>query len=134
MENIKELVKKVDAGDLKAKYDLANCYYYGEGVEKDLAKAAELFKGVAYLEEEDYDGDWVNLYFDIDLVKFILGDLYYCGKGVQQDYKEAIKWYKMVAEQGAEDAQSLLEDIKKNNPFLFALAEAEAVNLGILKK
>ena len=107
MENIKELIKKADAGDLKAKYDLANCYYYGEGVEKDLAKAIELFKGVANLEEEDYDGDWVNLYCDIDIVKFILGELYYYGEGVQQDYKQAVHWLTLSDN---ENAKKLLAD------------------------
>ena len=72
MKNIKELIEKAQAGDCKAKYELATCYYFGEGVEKDYEKAIELFKSIANLEEEDYDGDWDNLYWDVDLAKYLM--------------------------------------------------------------
>jgi TPR repeat protein len=95
MENIKELVAKAQAGDYKAKYELGECYYFGEGVEKDYEKAVELFKSVANLEEEDYNGDWDNLYWDVDLAKYLLGELYYYGGVVEKDYKQAVYWFSL---------------------------------------
>jgi TPR repeat protein len=107
MLNIEELVAKAQAGDYKAKYELGECYYFGEGVEKDYEKAVELFKSVANLEEEDYDGDWDNLYWDVDLAKFLLGELYYYGEGVKQDYKQAVHWLSLSDN---ENATKLLAD------------------------
>jgi TPR repeat protein len=107
MSNIKELIAKAQAGDCKAKYELATCYYFGEGVEKDYEKAVELFKSVANLEEEDYNGDWDNLYWDVDLAKYLLGELYYYGVGVEKDYKQAVYWLSLSDN---ENATKLLAD------------------------
>ena len=86
-----ELVKKAEAGDAKAQYDLGICYYEGTGVEKDWGEAVKWFTKSAE------QGDAV--------AQVCLGTRYYLGEGVEKDYKEAVKWFTKSAEQGNQYGQ-----------------------------
>ena len=66
-------------------------YYEGDGVPKDYAKAAELFRQGA--KEGHY------------LSQYSLGVIYATGEGVSRDYAEAAKWTRKSAEQGYAPAQ-----------------------------
>ncbi|MBQ7528585.1 SEL1-like repeat protein [bacterium] len=70
-----------DSGDKRAKYELANCYFYGEAVKKDKAKAKALYTEVS----KKYDPFYKNFAFSYrNLANICYED---------KDYSQAIKWY-----------------------------------------
>lgn len=75
----------------KALCGLGVCYYYGNGVEKDLTKAVEWFTKAA--EQGDADA------------QYELGGCYDWGIGVEKDLTKAIELYTKAAKQGYADAQ-----------------------------
>ena len=84
------------------------CYEYGEGVAKDLAKAAEWYRKSA--EQGNATA------------QYTLAIFYKNGYGVTQNKAEAAKWYKKAAEQGDANAQNSLgycydhgEGVEKNS-------------------
>lgn len=68
--------------------------YFGNGVEKDLGLARELFLQAA---EQGYAPAQVNL-----------GIMYDHGDGVARDYQQARYWYQKAADQGDRDGQLML--------------------------
>jgi len=82
-----ELVKKAEAGDAVAQFDLGLCYSEGLVVAKDKKEA---FKWITKSAEQGYS-----------FAQSDLGVRYLLGLGVAKDEKEALKWYKKVAEQEA---------------------------------
>ena len=95
-----ELVKKAEAGDAKAQYDLGSGYCLGEGVTKDKKEAVKWFRMAA--EQGNAKAQCA------------LGVCYYGGDGVTKDYKEALKWLTKAAEQGIPEAKGILGAIKKS--------------------
>ncbi len=91
-----ELVKKAEAGDAVAQYDLGSCYFHGEGVTKDKKEAAKWYEKSA---EQGYSTAQVDF-----------GQCYWWGHGVVKDQKEAVKWYTKSAEQGNTYAYIRLAD------------------------
>ena len=85
---LNELVGK---NHTKAMNTLGNCYYNGNGVNKDLKKSFELYQRSAKL-------GWAKGQFNI-------GMSYYYGEGVDQNYKQAVAWWTKAADQGLADAQ-----------------------------
>ncbi len=77
---------EADNGDLEAKHYLANLYYQGFGVEKDIAKALALL-------EEAADDDYI-------LSIATLGATYLEGDVVSRDYQRAFKYFLRAAELG----------------------------------
>ena len=75
----------------KALYELGVCYYYGNGVEKDLTKAVEWFTKAA---EQGYVSAQYNL-----------GYCYENGDGIDKSLTKAVEWYTKAANQGDADAQ-----------------------------
>ena len=67
-------------------YNLAYCYYYGNGVKQDKEKAVAWYRKSA----EQGNAEAQNS----------LASCYYNGQGIEQDYSKAIKWYKRSAKQG----------------------------------
>jgi len=81
-------------GNVYAQRRLANLYYYGEGVEKDLRKAIEWYilaakQGDVYAQRK-------------------LGNLYYYGEGVEKNLEQAVEWFDKAAEQGDAVSQTML--------------------------
>ena len=66
------------------------CYEAGDGVGKDEAKAAELYRKAAVQEYAEAQNK--------------LGECYDYGSGVAVDENEAEKWYQKAAENGNETA------------------------------
>ena len=73
-----ELVKRAEAGDAKAQYDLGACYYSGKGVTQDYKKP------VKWNMKSTQQRNAIGQHY--------LGACHYEGKGVAQDYKKAVKW------------------------------------------
>ncbi len=118
---------EADNGDLEAKHYLANLYYQGFGVKKDIAKALALLEEAA---DDDYilsiatlgatylEGDVVNRDYQRAFNYFLraaeLGHLhsiykvsqfYLNGAGVKQSNEKAAYWFKEAAIQGHLQAQ-----------------------------
>ena len=74
-----ELVKKAEAGDAKAQYNLGVCYYQGNGVTQDFKEAVMWWTKSA----EQGNGS----------ANFRIGVCYYFGEGVTQDYEESTKFF-----------------------------------------
>mgnify|MGYP001187701335 FL=1 len=90
-KELDELKKKAVAGDAKAQTRLGAMYYFGEGVPKDNAKAAEWFRKAA---------EQGQVY-----AQYNLGSMYARGEGVRKDATKAADWYRKTAEQGYDEAQ-----------------------------
>ena len=72
-----------DEGDAEGEYYLGNCYYNGEGVEKDEVKAFEWYKKAA---EQGYVE-----------AQFKLGVCYDNGIGIERDKRKAFEWYEKAS-------------------------------------
>lgn len=73
-------------------------YENGNGVPRDDAKAAELFKRAATSGDPQYAA----------LGKVHYASALYQGKGVPRDEAESIKWFKAAAAEGSKDAEEFL--------------------------
>lgn len=83
--------------EVAAQFELANAYYTGRGVTKDIGKAIKWYRRVA---AKGYA-----------VAQHNLGVLYSQGVGVPQDYLKAAEWYSKAAEQGDARAQNNLADL-----------------------
>lgn len=74
-----KLMQRATKGDVKAQYDLGNCFYYGLGIEQSYEKAVEWFRKAAEQNFAPAQND--------------LGDCYHRGIGVEKDEQEAERWW-----------------------------------------
>lgn len=86
--------KAANLGSAKGQYRLGVAYEWGEGVEKDYAKAFKWYSKAA--KQKNRGG------------QYGLGSLYANGRGVRRDTAEAAKWFKLSANQGVAYAQYAL--------------------------
>jgi len=93
-ERIRGWKKVAEEGYPDAQVQLGECYYFGEGVPKDMTEAVKWFRKAA--EQGNADA------------QCRLGLCYDTGMGVQLDRTEATEWYRRAAEQGHTDAMHLL--------------------------
>ena len=100
---LKELVLKGGALD---QYELANCYFHGQGVVRDRAQAFYFYRlagGQGHIESQNQ-----------------LGICYHNGHGVSQDQVEACAWWSLVAPANAHAQASLAfvqaEEAKRRTP------------------
>ena len=122
-----DLVKRAEAGDAKAQYNLGVCYAKGEGVTQEFKDAVSWWTKAAkqdfLLAQHDlgncyFNGDGINKDYKEAVMwytkssgkgyaasQYNLGNCYFYGTGVGKDEKEAVKWYTKSAEQGNVDAQ-----------------------------
>ena len=87
-----------DNGEVEAKYCLARCYIFGQGVPQDYSKAVYWYKKAA---EQDYAK-----------AQYCLGVSYHNGHGVPQDYSKAVYWYEKAAAQNYDLAKKNLDQLK----------------------
>lgn len=92
---VKWFKKAADQGEWDAMLKLAECYYYGFGLESDNKKALEVV--LSYAEQE-------NDQFDYSKAENIMGNIYYNGLLTDTNYGEAVRWYKKAAENGCDAA------------------------------
>ncbi|CAB4415534.1 unnamed protein product [Rhizophagus irregularis] len=76
-------------------------YENGEGVDKDYARAFELYHKAA---NSGYG-----------FAQYNLANMYEYGEEVEKDINQAIYWYEKSAKQGTRYAQDKLEKLRKNN-------------------
>jgi len=86
--------EKAIAGDPVFQHRVGNCYYWGDGIERNYAEAVKWYKLSA---EQGYADAQNNL-----------AVCYQKGKGVVQDYEEALRLLNLSAEQGNAIAQNNL--------------------------
>jgi TPR repeat protein len=86
-----DLLKKANAGDAGAQFNLGVSYERGNGVPQDYKKAVEWYLKAA---NQGYATAQYNL-----------GVMYYEGEGVPQDYTKAAEWFLKAANQGDTEAQ-----------------------------
>lgn len=87
--SISTLVHGAEAGDAKAQFELAEAYFEGNGIPKDMAKGIDWLRKSA---SQGYAGAQVTL-----------GYLYQNGVQVAKDPHEAAKWYRKAARQSDKD-------------------------------
>lgn len=121
-----DIQRIAESGNTDAQNDLGVLYYNGEGVAKDLAKAAEWYRkaaekkhvraqynlGILYLDKEDFVSAayWFGMAAEQGHAKALtnLGTLYYYGVGVKQDVDMAMELYNKAVGKGDERARSNL--------------------------
>ena len=86
--------RAAEQGDAWAQYNLAACYFHGQGVNQDYTQAVYWYGKAAE------QGN--------DMAQFALGESYANGQGVKQDDMQAVFWYRKAAEQGNGKAQMFL--------------------------
>ncbi len=89
-----------DAADPNSYEKLGEAYYYGEGVDRDYAKAFQLFEKAAAANDS--------------MAMFYLGRIYDEGRGVSQDYGKSYYWYVRAAKAGNGAAMKSLGDMYYN--------------------
>lgn len=96
-EKVQELLNKANGGDSNAQYDLASCYWNGDGVAVNLKEAFYWYKKSA--EQGNYNGENA------------LGNCYKWGQGVDQNYSLAMDWYLKAAKRNHHYAQYSLGEM-----------------------
>ncbi len=118
----KSWLKSFELANIKAAGELAEMYYYGEGVKENYNKAEHYWQAAAVAGDELAQFNLANYYYDdlnekidaaIELYKTLiernefvgssylkLGRIYHRGLGVKQDPKEAYFWLSKGAEIG----------------------------------
>lgn len=87
-QNIIELRKQTEQGDVVAQSNLGIFYEHGEGVPQDYTEALKWYK----LAAEQGDSK----------AQFNLGVFYIKGKGVSQNYTKAKEWYEKACNNGVQ--------------------------------
>ena len=88
--------KAAEQGDADAQYNLGRCYYYGEGLEKDISQSI-------YWYCESAEQGYTTAQSQCNL-----GVCYQNGEGISKDFHQAVFWYRKAAEQGHANAQNNL--------------------------
>ena len=101
-EAVKWIEQAANKGNVYGQYYLGRCFFYGDGVVKDVNKALLLFTAAApkiiqYAEQ----GDAAEQYY--------AGNLYYNGWGVEKDKKTAQFWFEKAAKMGMVPARVFLK-------------------------
>ena len=117
-EELKELVSKGSAGE---QYELANCYFDGQGAVRNLPEAFNLYRlaaGQGHVESQNK-----------------LGICYHNGHGVRKDQVEACAWWSLVGTTNLQAQASLAfvrtDELKRMTPaegHLFTLAVAQRMD------
>lgn len=89
-------MKAAELGDIYACYNVAECYYQGDGVEKDDSRAAFWYEMAAQQRDAQ--------------AQFSTGWFYMTGTGVKQDKRKGLKWIHRATAQGFEYAKQWCRD------------------------
>ncbi|RGB28670.1 hypothetical protein C1646_629432, partial [Rhizophagus diaphanus] len=81
---INYLEKLAENGDEDVMFNLAICYYNGEGTEKNLEKAFHWYQKAAENGDEEA--------------------IYYNGEGTEKNFEKAFQWYQNAAKNDSKDA------------------------------
>lgn len=98
---LKTVEPKAKAGEAHAQNRLAQMYEFGQGIDRDQAKAFEWYQKAAKQ--------------NLIVAQHNLGRCYNFGTGVKQDFAEAERWYLKAASQGHTDAMFFLGTLYSND-------------------
>lgn len=137
-QSIADLLHKVQAGDSKSEYELAESYFEGNGIAKDPKQ------GLVWLRKSAGQGYGAA---EATLGFFYQKGFYQNGVAIAPDAQEAANWYRKAARQNITKAQTHLsemlsqglisqkqadwatpepvKEVKKSAPVPFSLAEVE---------
>ena len=129
------LLYYAEQGDMRCQHATGYCYFYGEGVKGNNAKAVSFYKkaaeqgyirsynslGVCYESGYGVKKDCkkaVELYLKAaeqgnDVAQFNMGMSYEFGSGVEKNIDKAIYWYEKAAAQNHQRAKAKLAKLKK---------------------
>jgi len=93
-QQLSDIRRAAEQGDVSAQSNLAACYYHGQGINQDYMQAVY----------------WYNMAAEQGDVRSQrnLGYCYLNGQGVIRDYSQAVNWYRKAAEQGDVSSQNTL--------------------------
>ena len=128
--------RAAENGNSGAQFELAECYYNGDGVEENKEEAVKWYHKAAEKGRSDAQFELAECYYNGDGVEenkeeavkwyhkaaekgrsdaqFELAECYYNGDGVEKNKEEAVKWYRKVAEKGRSDVQFKLAECYYN--------------------
>lgn len=89
--------QKAELGKPKAQYELAQMYFVGNGIERNVDEAILWYKKVA--EQGNVEA------------QYKLADIYFTGNGIDKNYKEAFNYYKQSAEKGYKNSYFNLAEL-----------------------
>lgn len=89
-KKIQYFKKAIEQGYFLSEFNLGDCYYKGDEVEKDLTLAAKWYEKAA---ERGHK-----------FAQNSIGNCYYYGNGVEENNEKAVYWYKKAAESDIADA------------------------------
>jgi len=101
-DELSDLQRKAENGEVAAQHSLGFKYLTGEGVPQDYKQAVTWYRLAA---EQGFAR-----------VQYNLGIMYSNGRGVPQDDKQAAEWFRLASEQGNESA---IREIKKSRYQIF---------------
>ena len=90
---------------IEAKYNLAECYLLGKGVQQDIDKANNMFKELHVQLKEQKDPDLL----DYMHAKTLLGSMYARGYGIKKDFDKGIEILKKESSKGDFDNAATAE-------------------------
>ena len=99
---IKQIIEKAEAGDMKSQSFLASMYYQGTGraKAKKIGISRDYQKAFYWTSKAAAQGHIFSQYN--------LGYMYWSGEGTSEDYEEAFYWFSKAAEQRFAPAQNYL--------------------------
>jgi len=115
-EDLKELVSKGGAGE---QYELANCYFYGQGAVRDLPKAFNMYRLAAsqgHVESQNK-----------------LGICYHNGHGIRSDQVEACAWWSLACTTNPQ-AQASLAFVQADELTRMTPAEGHFFTLAVAQR
>lgn len=126
---------EVDAHVRECMFNVANAYFNGDGVEKNLESAYDWYEKAAneghpsaafniaysYYSGNGREQDFEKAFKYISVparegmpqALYMLGTLLLAGRGCEQDVKAAVKMFKFAAEEGFEPANATLEQLRQ---------------------
>lgn len=94
---VREDAANAASGDIRAQFNLAYALVQGNGVQRDVVKAREIFEKIANMDGRAASGDDKRL---IRMAQHNMGSFYNDGEGVTRNVKQAVLWYEKATEEG----------------------------------
>ena len=110
----KELEKRAKSGQVRAQYELGNCYYFAKEVNRDAEVAAEWYKKAMVQGHEEAKEQFYSFYSKIlektakdgdARAQYEIGNAYLSGNGIKKDNETAAEWFLKSMASGHEGAK-----------------------------
>ena len=110
----KELEKRAKMGQVRAQYELGNCYFYAKEINRDAEEAAEWYKKAMVQGHEEAKEKFYTFYSKTlektakegdARAQYETGNAYLSGNSVKKDTETAAEWYLKAMSAGHEGAK-----------------------------